>query len=202
MIVAGSLRQLPYSLRVEGRQTYIVGYAFTPTGVEEPTVGNDWYPLDLDVFDNVEYASVDAYIASEEGQATLQGCGVSGLVPLETAVARLADNGINITVVQNPTLFNRQSLTAPVLVNQQGKACVFSGSTPHALVYNEADDSYNVVDMGDSNYNHIAEEYGVVQIGAWPGFNTFTLDVDGVSYTFTYVSGTNFKLSPAAGTYN
>lgn len=120
MIVAGSLRQLPYSLRVEGRQTYIVGYAFTPTGVEEPTVGNDWYPLDLDVYDNQEHASVDAYIASEEGQATLQGCGVSGLVPLETAVARLADNDINITVLDG--LYRRMSIDGDyVMVDYRGR---------------------------------------------------------------------------------
>lgn len=97
-IVAGSVRQLPYSLRVDGRQTYIVGYAYTPTGTQEPTVGTDWYPVDLDVYDNQEYASVDAFIASEYGQATLQGCGVTALVPLATATQRLADNGINITV--------------------------------------------------------------------------------------------------------
>lgn len=97
-IVTGSVRQLPYSLRVDGRTTYIVGYSYTSTGTQEPTVGNDWYPVNLDQFDNQNYASVDAYIASENGKATLQGCGVTALVPLATATQRLAENGINITV--------------------------------------------------------------------------------------------------------
>lgn len=97
-IAFGPVRQLPYSLREEGRITYIVGYAYTPTGTQEPEVGNDWYPVDLDGYDNQVYASVDDYIASKSGQDTLQGCGVTALVPLATATQRLAENGINITV--------------------------------------------------------------------------------------------------------
>ena len=93
-----SVRELPYTTRVNGNETEIVGYAYTSTGTPEPEVGNDWYPVVIDSYTTAEYESLDAYIASEYGQILLASCGVSALVPLDTAIQRLADNGINITV--------------------------------------------------------------------------------------------------------
>lgn len=92
------MRELPYSLRVNGDDTEIVGYGYTATGSPEPEVGNDWYPIVIDGYWTAEYESLDAYLASEYGQDFLAYCGVSALVPVATATQRLADNGINITV--------------------------------------------------------------------------------------------------------
>ena len=92
------MRELPYSLRVNGNDTEIVGYGYTATGSPEPEVGNDWYPIAIDTYRTAEYANLDAYLASEYGQIFLAYSGVSALVPVATATQRLADNGINITV--------------------------------------------------------------------------------------------------------
>lgn len=176
-----SVRELPYSLRVDGRQTYIVGYAYTPTGTQEPTVGNVWYPLDLDVYDNQEYASVDAYIASEEGQATLQGCGVTALVPLATATQRLADNGINITVRQGLYVRSNGGQYG-LLVDKEGK---FIGDS----------DQYNQpfrVDIANSNFQPIADtdptiaamvtEYGRSSLNITTPGAGWRQTIDGITY--------------------
>lgn len=89
---------MPYTTRVNGNETEIVGYSYTATGTPEPEMGNDWYPLVIDRYTTAEYKSLDAYLASEYGKILLASCGVSALVPLATATQRLADNGINITV--------------------------------------------------------------------------------------------------------
>lgn len=99
-----SVRELPYTTRVNGNETEIVGYSYNATGTPEPVVGNDWYPVVIDSYMTAEYESLDAYIASEYGQILLSSCGVSALVPLATAIQRLAENGINITVVDVGTM--------------------------------------------------------------------------------------------------
>ena len=93
-----SVRELPYTTRVNGNEIEIVGYSYTATGTPEPEVGNDWYPVVIDSYTTAEYESLDAYLASQYGQIFLASCGVSALVPLATATQRLAENGINITV--------------------------------------------------------------------------------------------------------
>lgn len=85
-------------MRVNGNETEIVGYCYDATGINMPTVGNDWYPVKIDSYLTAEYADLDAYLASEYGSELLPGCGCSSVVPLATATQRLADNGINITV--------------------------------------------------------------------------------------------------------
>lgn len=89
---------MPYTTRVNGGDTEIVGYGYTASGSPEPEVGNDWYPIAIDSYRTAEYESLDAYLASEYGKIFLASCGVSALVPLATATQRLAENGINITV--------------------------------------------------------------------------------------------------------
>ena len=201
-IVAGSVRQLPYSLRVDGRQTYIVGYSYTPKGTEEPTVGTDWYPVDLDVFDNQEYASVDAFIASEDGKATLQGCGVTALVPLETAIQRLADNGINITVIVPQKLFNRLETGVGnlYLVNEQGQLVNFiEGEKPTFFLWEPDAQRYAMVDY--NQVSSLATQWNMASLGTWKMDQVKTVTVDGVEYTFT-AQGSYYTLTPAAGTYN
>ena len=92
------MRQLPYSLRVNGDDTEIVGYGYTASGSTEPAVGNDWYPIAIDTYRTAEYENLHAYLASEYGKIFLASCHISTLVPVATATKRLADNGINITV--------------------------------------------------------------------------------------------------------
>lgn len=184
-IVAGSVRQLPYSLRVDGRTTYIVGYSYTSTGTQEPTVGNDWYPVVLDEFDNQDYASVDAYIASKDGQDTLKGCGVSALVPLATAIQRLADNGINITVRQGLYVRSNAGGNYGLVVDKAGRAVYFiSESANYVLRFSVTNP--NVLQPTEENnatVSELVQSYGLgTQIQPVPDSST-VYKIDGISYT-------------------
>ena len=174
-----SVRELPYSLRVDGRQTYIVGYAYTQTGTQEPTVGTDWYPVDLDVFDNQEYASVDAFIASEDGQATLQGCGVSALVPVATAIQRLADNGINITVHDDQLYYLGDVFAA---VNKQGQMLIRTGGSQFLRITEDDGTQY----ASWQNIGQLQESY-ISQHGfcSPDSFTDTSVIYDGRTYSFS-----------------
>lgn len=195
-----SVRELPYSLRVDGRQTYIVGYAYTPTGTQEPTVGNDWYPLDLDVYDNQEYASVDAYIASEEGQATLQGCGVTALVPLATATQRLAENDINITVRQGLYTRSNAGGNNGLLVDKAGRAVYFTDSGTN-LVFSFSVSNPNElfpVDEHTASIAALVQTYGLGTQLPQPPESGTVYNIDGISYTvYEGTSGLYFTPEPS-----
>lgn len=177
---------MPYSLRVDGRTTYIVGYAYTQTGTQEPTVGNDWYPVNLDEFDNQDYASVDAYIASENGQDTLQGCGVSALVPLATAIQRLADNGINITVHEKKGLYMRNSGGAyGLIVDKNGQAVYFtSQGSRYVQRYNTSGTGDFIPTVeSDVTVATLVNSYGLgIELSQAPGQGV-TYNIDGITYS-------------------
>ena len=178
----GSVRQLPYSLKVEGRTTYIVGYSYTPTGTQEPTVGNDWYPVNLDNYDNQEYASVDAYIASEYGQATLQGCGVTALVPLATAIQRLAENDINITVRQGLYIRSNGGQYG-LLVDKEGKYVGDSSSYGQPFRVNIANSAMEPIADTDPTVASMVAEYGrSALLISTPGAG-WSQTIDGILYT-------------------
>ena len=145
---------------------------------------------------------MDAYIASESGQATLQGCGVTALVPLATAIQRLADNGINITVIIPVALFNRTDSSSgnTYLVDKRGSlAYMDENSQPYAFQLDSQTGNYNNPVMSQLPFP--VQAWGMSKIGDWTHGQTTVVTVDGVSYTFTPVDGA-YTLTPAAGTYN
>ena len=196
-IVAGSVRQLPYSLRVDGRTTYIDGYSYTPTGTQEPTVGNDWYPVVLDEFDNQEYASVDAYIASENGKATLQGCGVSALVPLETAIQRLAENGINITVHKKGLYRRYNGGSYGVLVDGSGRTVVNKlGGNNYVFRSTSNTDVVTMLLGSDQTVSEVVQEFGIgTELSFEPDPSSHFV-VDGITYTILTQESSEFTISP------
>lgn len=167
-----------------------------------PTVGTDWYPVVIDSYTTAEYADLDAYLASEYGSELLPGCGCSALVPLATAIQRLADNDINITVIEPQTLFNREfdGADGPLLVNSQGQLVYFTEGDNKTFFLGESDAQRYFMAIED-NIQPIIEAWGSSSLGTWTAGSSKTVTVDGVSYTFTPVDDT-CTLTPAAGTYS
>lgn len=198
----GSVRELPYTTRVNGNETEIVGYSYTPNGIEEPTVGNDWYPVVIDSYMTAEYESLDAYLASEYGQIFISSIGVSALVPLATATQRLAENGINITVIEPEMLFNRfdPEGAAYLLVNKRGQLVYLTeGDNQSFFLYDEDIQGYKAI--GPTQVDPVLSDWGSVYLGQWTAGQDKTVTVDGVRYTFT-AQGSYYTLTPAAGTYS
>ena len=143
-----------------------------------------------------------AYIASENGQATLKGCGGSALVPVATAIQRLAENDINITVIVPQTLFNRQfnQSDTTFLVNEQGQVVYFiDGENSLIFIWDNDRQRYSVVPREE--HQEAVEAWGSLSLGTWTYGQDKTVTVNGVRYTFT-AQGNYYTLTPAAGTYN
>lgn len=184
---------MPYSLVTDGTTVHIVGYAYTATGTQEPTVGTDWYPVNLDQYETTDYASVDAYIASEDGQATLQGCGVSALVPLETALARLADNDINITVHDDQLYYLGDIFAA---VNKQGQVLIRAeGSQFLRITVDEGTQYASWQPIGASQESYITQ-HGFCSPDS---FTATSVIYDGRVYSF---SGAAPVINPQLPTYS
>lgn len=147
---------------------------------------------------------MDAYIASEDGQATLQGCGVSALVPLETATQRLADNGINITVHDKQGLYKRDSGGANgLVVDKNGQAVYFtSGNVNYFLMFATA----NPATLMPTNENvtvvgALVHDYGIgTQLATIPAAGN-DIVIDGITYeVFEVQDGLTFTPDPPAWT--
>lgn len=144
---------------------------------------------------------MDAFIASEDGKATLQGCGVTALVPLATAIQRLADNGINITVKEPQTLLNRkfdQSDTT-FLVNEQGQV-VYLIDGENNLIFTWDNDRQRYSALPREEHSDAVQAWGSSSLGTWSYGQDKTVTVNGVRYTFKAQSN-YYTLTPAAGTY-
>lgn len=136
---------------------------------------------------------MDAYIASEDGQATLQGCGVSGLVPLATAIQRLADNDINITVHDDYLYYLSDIFGA---VNKQGQLLLKNDNMQYLRVTEDADILYATWNqLGGSQESYLGQH------GAcYPDSYTATsVTYDGRLYNF---SGDPPVLNPQLPTYS
>lgn len=175
----GSVRELPYTTRVNGDDTEIVGYGYTATGTPEPEVGNDWYPIVIDTYRTAEYESLDAYLASEDGQATLQGCGVTALVPLATATQRLAENGINITVHDDQLYFLADIFAA---VNKQGQVLVRNDNSQFLRITTDEGTQYGSWQNVSSSQESYIEQHGI----CYPdSFTATSVIYDGRTYIFS-----------------
>lgn len=144
---------------------------------------------------------MDAYIASESGKATLQGCGVSSLVPLETAIQRLAENDINITVIIPVALFNRTDSSSgnTYLVDSRGSLVdLEENSQPYAFQLDSQTGNYKNPVMNQLPFP--VQAWGLLKIGDWTHGQTTVVTVNGIAYTFTPVDDA-YTLTPAAGTY-
>ena len=145
---------------------------------------------------------MDAYIASENGQATLQGCGVTALVPVATAIQRLAENGINITVHDKKGLYTRDAGgNNGLVVDKEGRAVYFkagddnivirySVTTPNVLIPTKED---------EATVAALVQEYGLgTQLPQSLGNGT-VYNIDGISYTSNQNSdGFYFTPAPSA----
>lgn len=163
-----------------------------------PTVGNDWYPVVIDSYTTAEYADLDAYLASEYGLELLPGCGCSAVVPLATATQLLAENGINITVRDQPGLFKRNNGgNNGLLVDKKGQAVYFmGGSTQYVCLY--ATDNPSEMDPTSSSSAAAADlvnSFGLgTQLANIPGEGV-PIVIDGITYQVHEV-GNGFSLSP------
>ena len=165
-------------------------------------MGNDWYPVVIDSYTTAEYESLDAYLASEYGKILLASCGVSALVPVDTAIQRLADNDINITRHDFQTLFNRlePGVGNWYLVNEQGKLVNFTeGEEPTFFLWYPDAQRYAMVPYGQ--VSSLASQWKMASLGTWTAGQNKTVTVDGVKYTFAFQND-YYILTPVAGTYN
>ena len=141
---------------------------------------------------------MDAYIASEGGKATLQGCGVSALVPLATAIQRLAENGINITVRQGLFLRSSGGVENGLLVDKAGRAVYFkSGGTNNVFIFFVTNpNELSPVDEKTGTIAALVQEYGLgTQLPQAPSDGT-VYNIDGISYT-ARASSDGFYFTPA-----
>ena len=167
-----------------------------------PTVGTDWYPVVIDSYTTAEYADLDAYLASEYGSELLPGCGCSAVVPLETAVARLADNDINITVHVKQGLYKRDSGgTNGLLVDKNGQAVYFmGGQTTYVLRYATATPQILIpTDENDTVVGALIHNYGIgSELPSSPS-DGGVYTIDGITYTLSEMSsGYSFTPDPPA----
>lgn len=192
-------------MRVNGNDTEIVAYCYDATGVTMPTtVGTDWYPVVIDSYTTAEYADLDAYLASEYGSELLSGCGCSAVVPLATAVARLADNDINITVHVKQGLYKRDSGgTNGLLVDKNGQAVYFtSGSNNYVLRFATANPGTLIpTDENDTVVGALIHNYGIgTHLANIPGAGD-DIVIDGITYAVFEVSdGITLTPDPPAWT--
>ena len=125
---------------------------------------------------------MDAFIASEDGQATLQGCGVSALVPLATAIQRLADNGINITVRQG--LYVRSDGGQyGLLVDKEGKYVGDSDQNNRPFRVNIANSSLEPIADTDPTVASMVAEYGKSTLNIRTPVIGWSQTIDGIRYT-------------------
>lgn len=147
---------------------------------------------------------MDAYIASEEGQATLQGCGVSALVPLATATQRLADNGINITVHDKQGLYRRDSGGANgLIVDKNGQAVYFmGGETTLVLRYDTATPrDCTPTNANDAVVVGLINSFGIGTQLPSPPSDGGVYVIDGINYNISETSsGYYFIPDPTAWT--
>lgn len=190
---------MPYTTRVNGNETEIVGYSYTANGTPEPEVGNDWYPVVIDSYTTAEYENLDAYLASEYGKILLASCKVTALVPLATATQRLADNGINITVHDKKGLYTRDAGGSNgLVVDKEGRAVYFKGgddnfvlrfsvTKPNVLTPTKEDEAIVAA---------LVQEYGLGTQLPQPLGNGTVFNIDGISYTSNQNSD-GFYFTPA-----
>ena len=169
-----------------------------------PTVGTDWYPVVIDNYVTAEYADLDAYLASEYGQDLLTGCGVSAVVPLETAVARLAENDINITVHGKEGLYKRDSGGANgLVVDKNGQAVYFmGGQVTYVMRYVTATPRDCIpTDANDETVAGLVNSFGIgTQLPDSPS-DGGVYTIDGITYTLSEMSsGYSFTPDPPAWT--
>lgn len=178
-------------MRVNGNETEIVAYCYDATGVTMPTVGTDWYPVVIDSYTTAEYADLDAYLASEYGSELLPGCGCSAVVPLETAVARLADNGINITVHDRQGAYRRfLSENVGVLVDSDGKCVIWRvpGDTDYVVPTTATANQFTLSPKTETSSTAVIAAFGEGPL----------IDFEpGVGRNFA-ISGTNYTITEAA----
>lgn len=141
---------------------------------------------------------MDAYIASEEGQATLQGCGVSALVPLETATQRLAENGINITVHDKQGLYRRYNGgDYGVLVDASGRTVVNKLQSRNFVFRCTSNtDALTMLSSDDQTIAEVVQEFGTgteIILEPDPGSHFV---VDGITYTIATQQGSELTITP------
>ena len=128
---------------------------------------------------------MDAYIASENGKATLQGCGVSALVPLATAIQRLAENDINITVRQGLYVRSNAGGNYGLVVDKSGRAVYFiQGSANNVLRFSVTNpNALQPIGENNATVAELVQAYGLgTQLQPAPGTST-VYNIDGISYT-------------------
>lgn len=188
-----SVRELPYTTRVNGNETEIVAYCYDATGVTMPTVGTDWYPVVIDSYTTAEYADLDAYLASEYGSELLPGCGCSAVVPLETAVARLSDNDINITVHDDNLLYNAVQQAA---VNKLGQMLLKQVNGQYLRVVDvEGAQHAEWLDVGETQESYL-DQHGACYAES---FTDKTVTYDGRTYNWDNVDS---EIDPQLSTYS
>lgn len=142
---------------------------------------------------------MDAYIASEEGQATLQGCGVSALVPLATATQRLADNDINITVHVREGAYRRfASENVGALVDSDGKCAIWRipGDSDYVVLTTTTANRFTLSPKTETSAATLIAAFGEGSIIARePGVGA-TIEVSGITYTITEASEGFISLTP------
>lgn len=136
---------------------------------------------------------MDAYIASENGQATLQGCGVTALVPLATATQRLADNGINITVHDDQLYYLADIFAA---VNKQGQVLVRNDNSQFLRVTTDEGTQYASWQSVSSSQESYIKQHGVCNPDS---FTATSVIYDGRTYSF---SGASPLINPQLPIYS
>lgn len=127
---------------------------------------------------------MNAYIASENGKATLQGCGVTALVPVETAIQRLADNGINITVRQGLYVRSNGGQYG-LLVDKEGKFVGDSNNYGQPFRVDIAKSTLTPIADTDPTIASMVAEYGRSSLNFPTPGGGWSQTVDGIKYTGT-----------------
>lgn len=189
---------MPFTTRVNGVDTEIVGYGYTASGTPEPEVGNDWYPIVIDSYTTAEYESLDAYLASEYGQIFLSSCGVSALVPLATAIQRLADNDINITVHDRQGAYRRYVAGNGALVDSDGKCVIWKvpGDTDYVVLATATANQFTLSPKTGSSSTAVIAAFGEgTMISTEPAVGIREV-ISGTTYTITSTEGEIITLNP------
>lgn len=141
---------------------------------------------------------MDAYIASEEGHATLQGCGVSALVPLATATQRLAENDINITVHETKGLYRRYNGGEyGVLVDGSGRTVVNKIENLNFVFRSTSNtDAVTMLQSSDQSVAEVVQEFGTgTEVSFTPDPSSHFV-VDGITYTIATQEGSELTITP------
>lgn len=141
---------------------------------------------------------MDAYIASEDGQATLQGCGVSALVPLAIATQQLAENGINITVHDKKGLYRRYNGgDYGVLVDGSGRTVVNKLQNRDFVFRSTSNtDAITMLQSSDQTVAEVVQEFGTgTEVSFEPDPSSHFV-VDGITYTIATQEGSELTITP------